>query len=395
MWSSSRALLRPRLLSRLRRRSYAAKGSGGSGRHVLGTVTQREAARILQDLTAVAPGVSVYENCFVPPARIDVMWPLEMAAGAYRQDGTMIAATGLQRLTGSGIREIVHGYDELPVADAQECAEAVYGGYILPHFGHFMIESTARLWWVVLNQFKGPVIFQTVLPEVPDYARSFFSLLGIEPVFLDGSKGVRVRSLIVPDAAAMERGEVHRSFTLPFQHLADRANGKGGPEKLYVSRGQGVGAVFGERTLENILRMEGFAVLDPTRATLAEQIAAFAHAREIIGCTGSAMHNVLYCRRAAKVAYLCRGGAITPTFPAIDAALGSYESFYIYAALNPLPLTSGLMSPQLIDSEACCRHLFDAGFLSKRPQVAPRDLVEERDLYMREWRRLHDAKPKS
>ncbi|NDW03758.1 glycosyltransferase family 61 protein [Jiella pacifica] len=380
------------MLSRLRRRSRAGNGGGGSGRQALGTVTEREAARIRQDVPTPDPDVSVYENCFVPPARIDVMWPLEMAAGAYRADGTMIAGTGLQRPAGGGIREIVRSYDELPVASSEECAEAVYGGYILPHFGHFMIESTARLWWVALNRYQGPVIFQTVQPEVPDYAQRFFSLLGIRPVFLDGAEGVRVRSLIVPQAAAMERGGVHRSFTLPFQQIAEGSRGKSGPERLYVSRGQGVGAVFGERTVQNVLRREGFAVLDPTRATLPEQIAAFANAREIVGCTGSAMHNVLYCRQAEKVAYLCRGGTIPPTFPAIDQAFASYESFYIYAALNPLPSTSGLMSPHLIDSEACCRHLFEAGFLSKPPQVDPRDLVEERDLYMREWRRLHDAK---
>ncbi|MCE7028895.1 glycosyltransferase family 61 protein [Jiella avicenniae] len=304
----------------------------------------------------------------------------------------MIAATGLTRSAGGGTRQIVRSYDELPPASTDECAEAVYGGYVLPHFGHFMIESTARLWWVALNRFKGPVLFQTIDREIPEYAQRFFSLLGIKPVFLNGSEGVRVRSLIVPDAAAMERGGIHRTFTLPFQHLAERSTAQTGPEKLYVSRGQGVGVVFGELTVQNALRKDGFAVLDPTRATLAEQIAAFANAREIVGCTGSAMHNVLFCRRAAKVAYLCRGAAIPLTFPAIDQALGSHESFYVYAALNPLPATSGLMSPHLIDSQACCRHLFEAGFLSRPPQIDLRDLVEERDLYMREWRRLHDAK---
>nr|WP_245396411.1 glycosyltransferase family 61 protein [Jiella sonneratiae] len=255
-----------------------------------------------------------------------------------------------------------------------------------------MIESAARLWWVARNRYQGPVIFQTVLPKFPDYAQRFFSLLGVSPVVLDGAEGVRVRSLIVPDAAAMERGGVHRSFLLPFQQIAEASAQKTGPERLFVSRGRGVGVVFGEATVQKALRKEGFAVLDPTRATLPEQIAAFANAREIVGCTGSAMHNVLYSRQAARVAFLCRSGSIAPTFPAIDQALESYESFYIYAALNPLPTTSGLMSPRLIDSEACCRHLFEAGFLSRLPKIDPRDLVEERDLYMREWRRLHDAK---
>jgi hypothetical protein len=92
------------------------------------------------------------------------------------------------------------------------------------------------------------------------------------------------------------------------------------------------------------------------------------------------------------VAYLARGGAVSPTFPAIDGALGFFQSYYIYASLNPLPVyRPGLRGPFLIDSQMCCQCLASAGFIPEKASVSPHDLLEERDLYMDEWRRLYDA----
>nr|WP_255700116.1 glycosyltransferase family 61 protein [Jiella avicenniae] len=254
-----------------------------------------------------------------------------------------------------------------------------------------MVESTTRLWWIVQNQYQGPVIFQMIGGSVPQFARKFFSLLGIDARFVDARTGFRVRSLIIPAVAAVERGTVHEAFVTPFQHLAKSFETPSQSRRIFVSRGQGVGAVFGEGTVQKALQSEGFEVLDPTQATLEEQVAAFASATEIVGSVGSAMHNVVYCRNARRIAYISRSLAVSPTFPAIDGALNSYDSYYIYAALSPLPVHSGLRGPYLIDSENCCKGLASAGFIPANFRVDPRDLVDERDLYMAEWCRLQSS----
>ena len=41
--------------------------------------------------------------------------------------------------------------------------EAVYAGLAFKHFGHFLLESTNRLWWPILERFDGPIVFQNTI----------------------------------------------------------------------------------------------------------------------------------------------------------------------------------------------------------------------------------------
>ena len=72
---------------------------------------------------------------------------------------------------------------------------------------------------------------------------------------------------------------------------ADRA----ASERLYVSRrGAGKRRLLEEAAVEDLFRERGFAVLHPERASIAEQVRAFAAAAWVAGPVGSGLYNSIF-----------------------------------------------------------------------------------------------------
>jgi capsular polysaccharide biosynthesis protein len=86
------------------------------------------------------------------------------------------------------------------------------------------------------------------------------------------------------------------------RQLAHIPNGLGAPSKLYLARQQSPRRNF---LNEDQLRAEvselGFTVIFPEQLSIDEQLALFNSADVIVGCTGAAFANVLYCKEDARV----------------------------------------------------------------------------------------------
>ena len=79
-------------------------------------------------------------------------------------------------------------------------------------------------------------------------------------------------------------------------------NGSRAPSKIYLARTPSPKRNF---LTEDRLRAElarlGFEIIFPEQLPIDEQIAVFNRADVLVGCTGAAFANVLYCREDAKV----------------------------------------------------------------------------------------------
>lgn len=176
----------------------------------------------------------------------------------------------------------------------------LWGGVLWAHFGHFLVESTSRLW--ALEHMDQPVDGVLFIPKRP---RAGESLRGFQTGFLDmmapglpirvASAPTRVEDLIVPGqgfglgliTAGTERFRtaIHNQFAKDI--VAD------GPEKIYLSRsalGLGKGGLLGEERLEELLQAQGYEIFHPQQHDLATQIARYKAAKQVIAADGSAMH---------------------------------------------------------------------------------------------------------
>lgn len=195
---------------------------------------------------------------------------------------------------------------------------AIYGGPLFDHFGHFVMESTARLWALsdLPKAFaEAPVVFKAgplLRAHKPDedFAPAMLEMLerlGVPQRRLHATEGVtQVAQLLVPEQASGIRLPVHpdlqdylaRSFAVPAPGYQQDQTQEGA-KYLYVSRQdfRFRGNFLGEAVFAHYLAEAGFRIMEPQHYSLDEQLAAYRAADHIVFNEGSAAHALLLAGR--------------------------------------------------------------------------------------------------
>jgi capsular polysaccharide biosynthesis protein len=237
------------------------------------------------------------------------------AAAVLRADGTDVPAATCWRDVGEAVtfRPRV-----LPPADAAPLAGRwLYGGLLYAHFGHFLCESTARLWAL---DHAGPVDGVLFLPKKrmqwPDRLirswRPFLAALGLPELPVKVlNDAVEVEALVVPEQGfgvgqmAAGRPEFRRFMTDRLSRIPAE-----GPPDLYISRSRLMsrrGTILAEERLEALLEAQGYHVFHPQEHPVETQIARYRAARRIVSMDASPLHLAAFVVRSdARVAILNR-----------------------------------------------------------------------------------------
>ena len=239
------------------------------------------------------------EAIVVPPLAGGFVQP----AGVLNADGAYCRRGALWRkyraLTVEPVRP-----DEVP---DRLTGRWLWGGVLWAHFGHFMVESTARLWAAASASPLDGILFMPRRPKAGEAVRGFH-----EEVIDQFAPGVpvhvaveptRVETLIVP-GQGFGLGRITVG-TPAFRAAVRDRFGAGiaadGPDRLYISRsGLGVqkGGLLGEERLETLLGAEGYEIFHPERHDIATQIARYKAATRIVAADGSALHLFAMVGRA-------------------------------------------------------------------------------------------------
>ncbi|MFK7876364.1 MAG: DUF563 domain-containing protein [Paracoccaceae bacterium] len=178
----------------------------------------------------------------------------------------------------------------------------LWGGVLWNHFGHFLVESTSRLWAVPqLRDHIDGILFIPKRPRrggrVLPYQQEFVQLLGCDARIKIINQPTQVDRLFVP-GQGFGIGRISAG-SLPFrQAMADHFASDVAPvgaEKVYVSRSNlrlSLGRILGERELERNLKAQGYSIFHPEDHDLATQIATYKAAKTILACEGSALHLI-------------------------------------------------------------------------------------------------------
>lgn len=176
----------------------------------------------------------------------------------------------------------------------------LWGGVLWVHFGHFLVESTGRLWG--LDAMASPpdgIVFISKRPARGDqtegFQRAFFELCGIDLPIKVLTAPTEVEKLVVP-GQGFGLGDIVRG-TPQFQTFAQTRIGADvepeGPEKLYISRselGLNKGGLIGETQIEEHLAADGYEIFHPQKHDMRTQIARYKAAKHVIAAEGSALH---------------------------------------------------------------------------------------------------------
>lgn len=221
---------------------------------------------------------------------------------------------------------------------------AIFGGYLLRHFGHFCHESLSRLWWLGEGDQQSKV-GQDVCRSMQDQE---FDVYFFMPTWLDSGKdllpymqeilaglglaeeriliiteplvfarllvpaqlwGFDLNSLAIDQRFGCDSRAMMRSLFAGFHRCssADQPElvGDGAPAtKVFVTRSglsTTLGRPIGDGWLDEVLRDAGYLVFRPERFSIQSQIDVFAAARELVFIDGSSMYLLWFTRLQSDV----------------------------------------------------------------------------------------------
>jgi len=324
--------------------------------------------------------IETVENAVVVPPS-DPKQNFVQAAGVLRADGSYCGPAALWR-NGRSLTTV----PPKPKGTLTKRAGTwLWGGVLWMHFGHFLVESSSRLW--ALDGLDTPIDGILFMPkrlrnagEVMPYQQQFVSFMGrdIPVACVDGPE--EVENLIVPGQGfglgAMIKGTDHFRKAIAFNFA--KSIKPNGPDKLYISRSKlpaGRGNLIGETELEEHLSAQGYTVYHPEKHDLAHQIATYKAAKQIIAAEGSALHLVaMVARHDQKVAIIVRRPS--------GATRNLEDHLRYFASIQPLTVTRlrrswkpfGAAKPRLwmgeLDMPAVQADLARAGFILAKQDTA-------------------------
>jgi hypothetical protein len=185
----------------------------------------------------------------------------------------------------------------------------LFAGHMRGHFGHFLVESTARLW--ALSELEDSLDGVIYLPYRGEVAPTERAIAGMDPFFRRLGLSIPIRTIgaatAVEELHIPELGfgwrERYAGSPAYRRFMRDRL-GRGiapqGGERVYISRARlpsQRGGVLGETVIEENLARAGYEIFHPEKHPLEVQIARYKGARDIVALDGSALHLAAFFLR--------------------------------------------------------------------------------------------------
>ena len=227
--------------------------------------------------------------------------------GVVDREGQYVPLSGIET-------RIMGGYPVEKPAFRDE--KVVYCGYLVNHWGHFLVEAVTRLWYAL--ETEEPVdkyvffLEEGVQREIKGNYKAFFQLLKIWDKLEIIHEPTTYREGIVPEIAFQCMKWYSPKFLRIFEAIAENVVPDPSweqPEKIFFTRShfaKGNHFDFGMECLDNYFQRNGFRVVAPETLSLGQMIAYIRGAKEVATISGSGHHNMLFARNGQNLTILER-----------------------------------------------------------------------------------------
>lgn len=234
-----------------------------------------------------------------------------------------------------------YDFDENSVTVSNE--SVVFGGILMPHFGHFLIESLSRLWYVVQNKEileNHKIVFVFAYEKVPSFAYEFFDLIGIpldKIVFLKNI--TKFDEIIVPDQSGYLVHYVHKEYLYVYDEMVRNSHKKytgDAYKKIFLSRSKCKTGykLIGEEYFEKFFEEHGFKVLYPDEMSMTEKVFLISSADEVVATCGTISHYSLFAKKDSKFVIIGRNFNDCPISQIIVNTVKGYDYRLIDCSYN-------------------------------------------------------------
>lgn len=339
-----------------------AVASGGRRIYVDASLTLAYAAAAAVDYRRAAePAVHFVNNAVILPLKRQKNSRGEnvFVGGVIDANGCFFVPSAHIHSLDDDIGSLKSGYEFDENGVVEDARSVIYGGVLYDHFGHALVESLNRLWYVLEQSGKtDPVVFlresnKPIRPQIAD----MLALSGLGGRLLFIEQPTRFAKVAVPEQSSVLTGYYTDKFLKPFDAISAAVAAKTF-DKVYLSRRKYKGGItmIGEDLLEKVFASNGWRVVYPERLPLGEQIAYVKGAKRIAYVMGSAIHLALFAAEGAESVVLERTEHINREQILINQAR-KLDWHAVEANLNYLPVGHEF-SPILLGVTDCAAAFF-------------------------------------
>ena len=256
------------------------------------------------------PSIEIERNAYVLPAKILNKNKGHYAGGVCNDKFQFKAGFIRNTKEDPGFYSVSDSYK--PKEEIIERDESViFGGVLVGHFGHFILECMSRLWFITENIEKlrdYKIVFITVL-DSKDWFKDFLSLFGLtSDKYEIIDKPTKFREIFIPEESVHSWKEYSDSYVKIYSFLRSMVP-EGKVEKIYLTRTalkDNQSTCCNENYFEQFYKAQGFKIISPEKLSIKDQISLLSGAKEVVTTLGSLAHFALFCKKNTKFTILTR-----------------------------------------------------------------------------------------
>lgn len=312
------------------------------------------------DVYEEPPSIEVIRNGFYLPYSMDQSWGVFFGDGRLIQksvdfrDGTHLPVG--QTLTTQTTAK--------SITDTAPDDVYIYGGFINPHFGHFLINTLPRFW--AMTKIRSPntkiLCHGPGTPQqwfaVPHIGR-IFGLLGLFPSdFIKFDAPVRLRRVVVPATSLEEQLAGYRSYAQMCNEIGSRIRATNKSEysnrPVYYSKTRltsAVGKIVNESEIEEVLRRENVDIIYPETLSFDAQVRLMSSRKYIIGSSGSYFHASIFCP-GRRISCISVAEQINSNYVIIDCLANNTASYYYPPEMQVIGQQDGILTARYLPNAA-------------------------------------------
>lgn len=254
------------------------------------------------------------------------------------------------------IDDIDYCCDIIPTEQKCKQETVVYAGYYRHQWGHFLFNSTARLWWISQNYHQLSSIDKIVFigadgesTQIDNNFKEFFELLGILEKVNIITNSESYNKIIVPDISFEHDVFFAREMLSVFHDIRKAAlrNNQNYITKyknIFITRSglkKSNKQEINIQNLDNHFSQNGYKVIFPEKIKLSELIQILEYAENIITISGSTAHNLIFSNEKSNK-FILERCAHNNVFQINISKMAEQRIYHIDAFLSPtIPIPTG------------------------------------------------------
>ncbi len=240
--------------------------------------------------------------------------------------------------TAAGPRWYVGANPNVQLKEIEFCDEdVVFLGPLSKHYGHFILEGLARLWFYLDSNNSGYKAAYLSEPGM-DRFNDVFTFFGIPPEnIIRIIKPTAFRTVIVPEQSMRIQSSYHQNYKDTIDRIKQRIP-PAGIKKVYFSKEmRHNNRGMGEKIIEDVFVKNGFTIVYPERLSMFDTIAVMKGCETFAASSGTNAHNAIFLNDSATVICLNRSPHLHYVQSMIDR-MKNLNSIYVDANVSLLPV---------------------------------------------------------